>query len=186
MADTKIIRNWGYMGPTTPNRRYDTTVGQLMNGFPVGILQLWAHLPFFPGNVSNPSVISESRYLEFVEMGLLSAENLRKTGSTASSLSEINTELSNGLTSSVMEYIEEANHRLKCYEESKAQLDKEIQKMKSELDCLKVEREKLGFFAFSKKKELDLAIDSQTKQMTEYEKTHESKKLKDSFERMYS
>lgn len=132
------------------------------------------------------SVISESRYLEFVEMGLLSAENLRKTGSTASSLSEINTELSNGLTSSVMEYIEEANHRLKCYEESKAQLDKEIQKMKSELDCLKVEREKLGFFAFSKKKELDLAIDSQTKQMAEYEKTHESKKLKDSFERMYS
>ena len=51
MAD--IVRNWGYMGPNTPNRRYDTTVGQLMNGFPVGILQLWAHLPFFPGNVSN-------------------------------------------------------------------------------------------------------------------------------------
>ncbi len=49
-----IIRNWGYLGPTTQNRRYDTTVGQLMNGFPVGILQLWAHLPFFPGNVSNP------------------------------------------------------------------------------------------------------------------------------------
>ncbi len=48
-----IIRNWGYMGPNTPNRRYDTTVGQLMNGFPIGILQLWAHLPFFPGNVSN-------------------------------------------------------------------------------------------------------------------------------------
>ena len=48
-----LIRNWGYMGPTTSNRRYDTTVGQLMNGFPVGILQLWAHLPFFPGNVSN-------------------------------------------------------------------------------------------------------------------------------------
>ena len=53
MAENKIIRNWGYMGPNTPNRRYDTTVGQLMNGFPVGILQLWAHLPFFPGNVSN-------------------------------------------------------------------------------------------------------------------------------------
>jgi Asp/Glu/hydantoin racemase len=50
---TKIIRNYGYIGPTTPNRRYDTTEGQLMNGFPVGILQLYAHLPFFPGNVSN-------------------------------------------------------------------------------------------------------------------------------------
>ncbi|MFR1114551.1 MAG: aspartate/glutamate racemase family protein, partial [Blautia sp.] len=43
----------GYMGPTTPNRRYHTTEGQLMNGFPIGILQLYAHLPFFPGNVSN-------------------------------------------------------------------------------------------------------------------------------------
>ena len=51
MAD--IVRNWGYMGPGGSNRRYHTTVGQLMNGFPVGILQLWAHLPFFPGNVSN-------------------------------------------------------------------------------------------------------------------------------------
>jgi Asp/Glu/hydantoin racemase len=48
-----IIRNYGYIGPTTPNRHYDTTEGQLMNGFPVGILQLYAHLPFFPGNVSN-------------------------------------------------------------------------------------------------------------------------------------
>ena len=53
MSENKIVRNWGYMAPNTPNRRYDTTVGQLMNGFPVGILQLWAHLPFFPGNVSN-------------------------------------------------------------------------------------------------------------------------------------
>ena len=50
---SKIIRNYGYIGPNTENRRYDTTVGQLMNGFPIGILQLWAHLPFFPGNVSN-------------------------------------------------------------------------------------------------------------------------------------
>ena len=50
---SEIIRNYGYIGPNTPNRRYDTTVGQLMNGFPIGILQLWAHLPFFPGNVSN-------------------------------------------------------------------------------------------------------------------------------------
>lgn len=49
----RLIRNWGYVGPDTPNRRYDTTVGQLTNGFPIGILQLWAHLPFFPGNVSN-------------------------------------------------------------------------------------------------------------------------------------
>ena len=35
MSENKIVRNWGYMGPNTPNRRYDTTVGQLMNGFPL-------------------------------------------------------------------------------------------------------------------------------------------------------
>ena len=50
---SRIVKNYGYIGPTTPNKRYDTTEGQLMNGFPIGILQLYAHLPFFPGNVSN-------------------------------------------------------------------------------------------------------------------------------------
>lgn len=47
------IANYGYLGPATPNRRYDTTEGQIVNGYPIGILQLNAHLPFFPGNVSN-------------------------------------------------------------------------------------------------------------------------------------
>lgn len=49
-----IVRNYGYFNPYLDgDKRYDTTEGQLMNGFPVGILQLYAHLPFFPGNVSN-------------------------------------------------------------------------------------------------------------------------------------
>ena len=30
MAD--IVRNWGYMGPGVSNRRYHTTVGQLVEG----------------------------------------------------------------------------------------------------------------------------------------------------------
>lgn len=49
----KIIRNWGYLGPTTQDGRYSMTEGQLMNGFPMSIQRLWAHLPFFPGNVPN-------------------------------------------------------------------------------------------------------------------------------------
>ena len=132
------------------------------------------------------SVLSEDRYLELIEMNLLSIEKLRKANSTASSLSEINTELSNNLVSSVMEYIEEANRRLKRFKESKAQLDKEIQIMRNELDLLQTEREKLSFFAFSKKKEMDIAIENQIKKIVEYENTHISKKFKDSFERMYS
>lgn len=131
-------------------------------------------------------VISEKHYLEFVEKGLLSAEKLRKDGSVATSLDELNKEYSVGLIACVMAYIEEANHRLKLYEESKAQFDKDIQKMENELNVLKTERKKLGFFAFSKKKELGLAIDNQTKNIAEYEKTHESKKMWANFERMYS
>lgn len=135
------------------------------------------------GKVS--SVIPENRYSEFVGMGLISPEKLRKAGSVSSDLSCINAELSDALTVAVMDYIAEANHRLRCYEESKAQLEREIKKMYSELDLLKTEREKLGFFAFSKKKEMDLAIDNNIRQISEYEKKHESKKLRDDFERMY-
>ena len=132
------------------------------------------------------AVISENRYLEFIEMGLLSAERIRKDGSSATSLCDINNEYCVSLTVCVMAYIEEANRRLKCYEESKAQFDQELQTMKDELKALNADREKLGFFAFSKKKELDLAIGSKTKQIAEYEKNHESKKLWTIFERMYS
>ncbi len=49
----EIIRNWGYLGPKTPNRRYDVTAGQLMNGFSIGIMQPYSHFPFFPGEIAN-------------------------------------------------------------------------------------------------------------------------------------
>ncbi|MCB6200961.1 aspartate/glutamate racemase family protein [Extibacter muris] len=50
---SNLIKNYGYIGPTTPNQRYFETEGQIMNGFPVGILQLYNRMPFFPGNISN-------------------------------------------------------------------------------------------------------------------------------------
>lgn len=132
-------------------------------------------IPIFPGN----------RILEFMNMGLITADSIRTSGSTATSLNEINTELSQSLTASIMAYIEEAKQRLKRYETSKAELDRELHKIKNELALLKAEREKLGFFAFSRKKEMDHKIDEKTKQINEYERTHESKKLLDDFERMY-
>lgn len=132
------------------------------------------------------AIISENRYMEFVEMGLLSAETLRKEGSLAVSIDEINKEYCLSLTTCIMEYIEEANRRFRCYKESKAELDKEVHNMKVEFNTLKEERAKQGFFAFSKKKELDLAIDRKNKQIAEYEETHKSKELWNEFERMYS
>ena len=104
----------------------------------------------------------------------------------AVSINEINKEYCLSLTTCIIEYIEEANRRLRCYKESKAALDKEVYNMKAELNTLKEERAKQGFFAFSKKKELDLVIDRKNKQIAEYERTHKSKELWNEFERMYS
>jgi len=52
----KLHRNYGYIGPGTPNKRYYTNVGQSFCGVPIGILAMEAEkigVPFFPGNVSN-------------------------------------------------------------------------------------------------------------------------------------
>lgn len=131
------------------------------------------------------SIVSETNYCEFVEMGLLSPERIRKAGSTADNLSEINGELSEALIIAVMAYIEEAKRRLSCYERSKAELDKTVKDMEAELTVLKAEREKLGFFAFSKKKEMTTQIENRTQQIADYKKTHESNRLWSDFEKMY-
>lgn len=48
-----IVKNYGYIGPTTKHQRMFETKGQIMNGFPLGVLQLWNNMPFIPGNISN-------------------------------------------------------------------------------------------------------------------------------------
>ena len=131
------------------------------------------------------SVVSQERYSEFIEMGLLHPENIRVTNSFSVELSQINAEIINELTVVTMAYVEEASRRLKLYEESKAALIEAIKTMQSEIDRLKVEKERLGFFAFSKKKELSLLIEQKEKEISAYEKTHESKRLWNELEKMY-
>lgn len=122
------------------------------------------------------SVISESDYSELVGMGLLSPEALRKSGSISIDLGGINSELSAALTVAVMDFISEVGHKLRTYEELNAQFNQEIGRMRAELDLLKSEREKIGFFAFAKKKEMDIAISNKTSQISEYERTSKPKK----------
>lgn len=50
---------------------------------------------------------------------------------------------------------------------------------------MKTEKDRLGFFSFSKKKELSSQIQQKEREMSEYEKTHESKRLWEDFEKMY-
>lgn len=123
------------------------------------------------------SVVSQEVYSEFIKMGLLRPENIRMARSSSVELSQINAELINELTIVIMAYVEEAKRRLKLYEESKASLNEAIRTMQSEIDRLKVEKENLGFFAFSRKKEMSLLIEQKEKEKSDYEKTHESNRL---------
>ena len=131
------------------------------------------------------SIVSQETYSEFTEIGLLNPENIRIEKSSAVELSQINAELIKELTAATMAYVEEANRRLKLYEESKARLNEAIRTMQSEVDRMKTEKDRLGFFSFSKKKELSSQIQQKEREMSEYEKTHESKRLWEDFEKMY-
>lgn len=131
------------------------------------------------------SVVSQENYSEFVEMGILSPKNIRMTKSSSVELSQINTELINELIVVTMAYVGEASRRLKLYEESKSALNETIRTMQCQVERLKAEKGQLGFFAFSKKKELSLQIEQKEKEMSDYENTHESKRFWNDLEKMY-
>ena len=130
-------------------------------------------------------LISKKQYEEFVEIGILLPETIRMSNSSATDLSEINNEIKSALTKKIMEYIEEAKKRLGAYNQAKELFDKEIKQKERELSILKSEREKLGFFAFSKKKEIATIIASKENEISVFKKTNEPKDLQMAFEKMY-
>lgn len=129
--------------------------------------------------------ISEKQYNEFVKKGILSPEDIRMEGSNYVSLDEINREINIKLEESVVEYIEEARRRLDDYKKAKELYDEEISKKEKELNSLKSEKDKLGLFAFSKKKELNEKISSKTNEIAEYKNIYEPRELLETFENMY-
>ena len=132
------------------------------------------------------ALISEKQYNEFVDMGILSAETIRMSGSSATSLNDINREIKTALVGCIMEYIAEAKRRLEVYNKAKEVFDKELNQKESELSSLKAEKDKIGLFAFSKKKEMSALIDSKASEISEFKRTNEPKDLWNDFERMYS
>lgn len=131
------------------------------------------------------SLISEKQYVEFVDMGILLPETIRMSNSSSTSLIDINNEIKSALIECIIDYIEEAKNRFAAYSKEKELFDKELQRKKSELGILKSEKEKLGLFAFSKKKELSAKIESKENEISEFTTTKEPKELWDKFERMY-
>lgn len=132
------------------------------------------------------ALISEKQYDEFVDMGILSAETIRMSGSSAISLNDINSEIKTALVGCIMEYIAEAKKRLEVYNKAKEVFDRELNQKESELSSLKAEKDKLGLFAFSKKKEMSALIDSKASEISEFKRKNEPKDLWNDFERMYS
>lgn len=131
------------------------------------------------------ALVSEKQYDEFVGMGILSPEIIRMSGSSVTTLNDINGEIRNALTDCVMEYIEEAKKRYDAYDKAMDIYEKELKQKYDELNGLRSEKNRLGLFAFSKKKEMTAAIDAKVKEISEFKKTQEPKDLLAQFEAMY-
>lgn len=131
------------------------------------------------------SLVTEEQYKIFVNLGILSHEAIRMPNSSATDLNKINEEIGSALTKCIMKYIEEANKRLDAYTQAKTLFDKNLKQKEQELNVLKSEKEKLGLFAFSKKKELNSIIASKEDEISDFKRMNEPKDLLLSFKKMY-
>lgn len=128
------------------------------------------------------SLVSEKKYDKLVELGLLSPESIRISGSSATVLADINNEIRASLVDCIMDYIEEAKQRLDAYNKAMSIYIKELKEKNNELSALESEKSNLGLLAFSKKKELAATIAIKTSELAEFKKilsefkrTHEPK-----------
>lgn len=131
------------------------------------------------------SLVSEKQYNELVRMGILSPETIRMSKSSATTLSDINNEIRNALVDHIMKYIDEAKRRLDIYNKAMDVYEEELKQKNDELSALQSEKNNLGLFAFSKKKEMTAIIDAKASEISEFKRTHEPKDLWAQFEAMY-
>lgn len=131
------------------------------------------------------NLIDEEQYVKFVELGIISPDKIRMTGSCKNTLDEINDEISIALVNCIMDYSAEAKKRWECFNQAKKLVDAEIDKKNRELNDLIDKKRNLGFLAFSKKKDLTDKISCKKSEISEYQKTHDTKPLFDEFNNMY-
>lgn len=130
-------------------------------------------------------IITPKQFDNFVDIGILLPDDLRIIGSSEMKLESINNEIMTALGKSVKEYIEEANRRLNIYKEKKSLFDKDVKEKEEEINNLKLEKKKMGLFAFSGKKEISKIIQNKSTEIVEYKKAHNPQNYWDDFERMY-
>ena len=135
------------------------------------------------GIISN--ILSDEISSDLIKEKMIDLVSLRKDDSMAVTIQEINQEYIDSIKSLVLDYVSEATKRYERYKKSKSAFDKLLSKLQSELKQLESQKESLGFFSFSKKKELSLAIEEKNKEISKLKETHEYQKLRLDFYAMY-
>ncbi|MFT4006481.1 MAG: hypothetical protein QM683_12955 [Lacrimispora sp.] len=130
-------------------------------------------------------IVSEEQFANYVEIGLITAKDIRLKNSTEIELSKINMEIGEWLTALVLEYIQEAKNRKAKYEKAFDKFDSEVKKQNSKIAEKYNELNHLGILAFSKKKELKAVIAEMESKLSKFKMDNEPKDLKREFERMY-
>jgi hypothetical protein len=131
------------------------------------------------------SIISESNYQMFTEMGLLSAEKIRLKDSDKTELVEINDEIEGKMLFCINSYIEEAVERKKKYDEANEKYKEQVKQKEDALEEKERELTTLGLFALSQKKELKNIISSMKTELYNFKSDNEPKDLQRAFEKMY-
>lgn len=131
------------------------------------------------------NIISENEYQKYVSMDIIKFDTLRLDASQSTDRSGINAEIVSKLMECIKEYITEATKRRDAYLDAQKKYDDGIQKINDEISGMQQERSKLGLFAFSKKKEMNVAITDKESQLEKFKKDNAPDKLFTAFEKMY-
>lgn len=142
--------------------------------------------------VLNNKIITDKQFSLFNELGMLDKEFCV---SATESLDKINAEYANFIFDAIGKTIPEIQHHIdkysvnadlarQKYESSKRAYDTKLKEYQDEVSNLKQQRAALGFFAFSKKKELDTKILKCQEEMETFKKSDNTQKLKNEYEQI--
>lgn len=131
-----------------------------------------------------------------LEKGLICTSSLSQNRIDATSIKEVNEYYYSNIETALFNYLDELKDHVDCclseasikkadYEaKEKAYLDK-INEYRNREKSLQQERDKLGLFAFSKKKELNSKISACVSERESFEKSENPYQIKDEIDRLY-
>lgn len=134
-------------------------------------------------SVLNKKSISDKAIMLFIDIGIIkdSEDNKKHIDSVIEMVKKYIIEL----RQNVEKYRLEVDSAKRKYDCAKKNYDKKLKKLKDKETDLKSQRSSLGFFAFSKKKEIDSQLSELQKEIEELKVADETRKLQKEYERLY-